>query len=146
MYVVENKMSYFEKQLYFRKLHEQTTSTSNQPLYAPRSQQIQQHNAIAAISQRIQKPIMNPNFKSSRHKNQVNEPQGPTPHTKNIATTHQPQPTRPSSQPDVPAQRSVRPAQPILPITPGQPSSHRAQLAHKLKPLNCLKTTSYYIN
>ena len=31
MYVVENNMSYFEKQLYLRKLHEQTTSTSNQP-------------------------------------------------------------------------------------------------------------------
>ena len=27
MYVVENKMSYFEKQLYLRKLHEQTAST-----------------------------------------------------------------------------------------------------------------------
>ena len=40
MYVVENIMSYFEKQLYLRKLHEQTTSTSNQPQYTPRSQQI----------------------------------------------------------------------------------------------------------
>ena len=98
-----------------------------------------QHSDIAPISRRIQKPIMNPNFKPSRHKKHVNEPRTPTPHAKNIATTHHPQPTRPSSQPDTPAQRSVRPAQPILPITPGQPSSHRAQLAHKLKPLNCLK-------
>ena len=58
MYVVENKMSYFEKQLYLRKLHEQTTPTSNQLLYAPRSQQIPQY--IASISRRPQPPILNP--------------------------------------------------------------------------------------
>ena len=49
-----------------------------------------------------------------------------TPHTKNNATTCQL--TRPSSQPDAPAQPSVQPTQPSLPISPAQPSSHRAQL------------------
>ena len=124
MYVVENKMSYFEKQLYLWKLHEQTTSTSNQPQYAPRSQQITQY--IAPISRRPQPPILNPYFKPQRHKKQVTELRSPTPHTKNNATTYQL--TRPSSQPDAPAQPSVQPAQPSLPISPAQPSSHRAQL------------------
>ena len=94
MYIVENKMSYFEKQLYLRKLHEQTTSTSNQSLYAPRSQQIPQY--IAPISRRPQPPILNLYFKPQRHKKHVNELRVPTPHTKNNATTHQL--TRPSSQ------------------------------------------------
>ena len=108
MYVIENKMSYFEKQLYLRKLHEQTTSTSNQPQYAPRSQQIPQY--IAPISRRPQPPILNPYFKPQRHKKHVNELRVPTPHTKNNATTCQLK--RPSSQPDAPAQPSVQPAQP----------------------------------
>ena len=124
MYVVENKMSYFEKQLYLRKLHEQTTSTSNQPQYAPRSQQIPQY--IAPISRRPQPPILNPYFKPQRHKKHVTELRASTPHTKNNATSCQQ--THPSSQPDAPAQPSVQPAQPSLPISPAQPSSHRAQL------------------
>ena len=79
MYVVENEMSYFEKQLYIRKLHEQTTSTSNQPLNAPRSQQIPQY--IAPISRRPEPPILNPYFKPQRHKKHANELRAPTPHT-----------------------------------------------------------------
>ena len=73
MYVVENEMSYFEKQLYLRKLHdhEQTTFTSNQPQYAPRSQQIPQY--IAPISRRPQPLILNSYFKPQRHKKHVTE-------------------------------------------------------------------------
>ena len=118
------KCHILKKQLYLRKLHEQTTSTSNQPLYAPRSQQIPQY--IAPISRKPQPPILNPYFKPQRHKKHVNELRVPTPHTKNNATTYQL--TRPSSQLDAPAQPSVQPAHPSLPISPAQPLSHRAEL------------------
>ena len=124
LYTVENKMSYFEKQLYLWKLHEQT---SNKPQYAPRRQQISQY--VAPILRRThQPPIMNPYFKPPRYKKHVNEPQTPTQFTKHNARTHQPPSTRPSSQLDAPTQPPVHPVQPTTLTTPAQPSTHQAQL------------------
>ena len=105
LYAVENKMAYFEKQLYLRKLDEQTTLTSNRPQFAPRCQRIPQY--IAPISRTHQSPIINPYFIPQRYKKHVNESQAPTQHTKHSATTHQLQPTQLSSQLDAPTQPPV---------------------------------------
>ena len=130
-------MSYIEKQLYLWKLHEQT---SNKPQYAPRRQQIPQY--VASISRRTHEPpIMNPYFKSSRYKKHVNEPQAPTQYTKHIATTHQLQPARPSSQLDAPTQPPVQPVQPTTLTTSAQPSTHQDQLAQQDQTTELYQTT-----
>ena len=137
LYTVENKMSYIEKQLYFWKLHEQT---SNKPQYAPRRQQIPQY--VAPILRKTQQPpIMNLYFKPPRHKKHVKEPQAPTQHTDHNARTHQPPSTRPSSQLDAPTQLPVQPVQLTTLTTLAQPSTLQAQLAQSDQTTEPYQTT-----